>query len=216
MYKINNLFLCLSVCVLICCKTKNESSGKTEKISLKTEDNSVSLIIEKDSSGNNTSLLEEDITLETNKTELEYFTETLYINNKYPFEGKIEKLKYLVKKADSINKQEDDCGYFLEDSHEIWDYLNCEIEISKTEYVFRKIDFILSKFTVKYGSIIFSSNYTIKEFKNDFPVSFLKNRYDDDSGIITVNLLIHPLSDDMYILKFNRDRLIQILYFTPC
>lgn len=148
--------------------------------------------------------------------EVEYLSETLYINSKYPFEGKLDALKPLIKKADSIRKQQDDCGYVIEDSYEIWKYLHCEIEVSKTEYTFREIDLKSSNFTIKHKNVIFSKKYTLLNFKEDFPVSFVKNKSKEKNGIITINMFSHPLSDDLYIFTFRNEKLVELRYFFPC
>ncbi|WP_108803044.1 hypothetical protein [Aquimarina sp. Aq107] len=148
--------------------------------------------------------------------EVEYLSETLYINSKYPFEGKLDALKPLIKKADSIRKQQDDCGYVIEDSYEIWNYLNCEIEVSKTEYAFREIDLKSSNYTIKHKNVIFSKKYTLLNFKEDFPVSFIKNKSEEKNGIITINMFSHPLSDDLYIFTFRNEKLVELRYFFPC
>ncbi|GAA0723995.1 hypothetical protein GCM10009430_28070 [Aquimarina litoralis] len=148
--------------------------------------------------------------------EVEYLSETLYVNSKYPFKGKLDTLKSFIKTPDTIQKQIDDCGAIIEDSDELWQYLHCEIEVSKTEYAFRKIDVELSNFTIKYKKVIFSKNYTLLNFKEDFPVSFMKNKDDEKNGIITILMKTHTLSDDLYIFTFHNKKLKELRYFFPC
>jgi len=71
-------------------------------------------------------------TTETEQSDIEYLSEIMLINNDSPFEGDIKTLKSFIKKPNTVQKQIDDCGAITEDSHEIWNYLNCEIEVSKT------------------------------------------------------------------------------------
>ncbi|WP_299902901.1 hypothetical protein [uncultured Aquimarina sp.] len=148
--------------------------------------------------------------------EVEYLSETLYVNSKYPLEGEIVVLKSFIGKPNTVQKQIDDCGAILEDSDEIWKYLHWEIEVSKTEYAFRKIDVELSNFTIKHKKVIFSKNYTLLNFEEDFPVSFTKNRDHEKDGIITILMKTHPLSDDLYIFTFHNKKLKELCYFFPC
>lgn len=106
--------------------------------------------------------------LTNNKIKQEYLSGTILINNKYPFWGEIKILKSFIETPSSINRELDECGYILEDSYEIWYYLNCEIEVSKTEYVFKKINFTSSNYALKYDKIVFSKEYSLSDFKNDF------------------------------------------------
>ncbi|WP_027392899.1 hypothetical protein [Aquimarina latercula] len=184
-------------------------SSYTTKISSQEIDIS---IIKKDSIS---SIIEQG-TLSHQQSDIEYLSEIIFINNKYPLQGEINILKPLIKKADSIRKQQDDCGYVIEDSYEIWNYLNCEIEVSKTEYTFREIDLKSSNFTIKHKNVIFSKKYTLLNFKEDFPVSFKKNKDDEKNGITTIHMMTHPLSDDLYIFTFRNAKLVELRYFFPC
>ncbi|AXT53797.1 hypothetical protein D1818_24345 [Aquimarina sp. BL5] len=150
------------------------------------------------------------------QSEVEYLSEIMFINNDYLLEGDIKTLKSFVKKPDAIKKQKDDCGAIIEDSNEIWYYLNCKIEVSKTRYAFREIDLKSSNFTIKHKNVIFSKNYTLLNFKEDFPVSFIKNKSEEKNGIITINMFSHPLSDDLYIFTFRNEKLVELRYFFPC
>ncbi|WP_157578193.1 hypothetical protein, partial [Tenacibaculum ovolyticum] len=116
--------------------------------------------MEKESFKKEISILKEEDSITGNKEELEYLSETKLINNKYPFWGEIKILKSFIKTPSFINRELDECGYILEDSYETWYYLNCEIEVSKTEYVFKKINFTTSNYTLKYGEIVFSKDYS--------------------------------------------------------
>ncbi|MGY3793359.1 hypothetical protein [Aquimarina sp. 433] len=148
--------------------------------------------------------------------EVEYLSEPLFINDKYPLEGEIVVLKSFIGKPNTVQKQIDDCGAILENSDEIWKYLHWEIEVSKTKYAFKKINLELSKFTVKHKNVIFSNNYTLLNFQEDFPVSFIKNKDDEKNGIITILMKTHPLSDDIYIFTFHDKKLKELRYFFPC
>ncbi|SEK24049.1 hypothetical protein SAMN04487910_0050 [Aquimarina amphilecti] len=150
------------------------------------------------------------------QSEVEYLSEIIFINNKYPLQGEINILKLLIKTPDTIQKQIDDCGTIIDDSDEIWKYLHCEIEVSKTEYAFREIDLKSSNFTIKHKNVIFSKKYTLLNFKEDFPVSFIKNKSEEKNGIITINMFSHPLSDDLYIFTFRNEKLVELRYFFPC
>ncbi|RKM96258.1 hypothetical protein D7036_20940, partial [Aquimarina sp. BL5] len=81
---------------------------------------------------------------------------------------------------------------------------------------FREIDLKSSNFTIKHKNVIFSKNYTLLNFKEDFPVSFIKNKSEEKNGIITINMFSHPLSDDLYIFTFRNEKLVELRYFFPC
>ncbi|WP_299219236.1 hypothetical protein [uncultured Aquimarina sp.] len=192
-------FVLLFILFLSACTTKINS----QKINPDIKKNSISSKIKQD-------------TVLTEQSEVEYLSKIMFINNGYPLEGEIKILKSLIKKADSIRKQEDDCGAIIEGSNEIWYYLNCEIEVSKTNYAFREIDLKLSNFTIKHNDVVFSKNYTLLNFKEDFPISFSKNKNEEKNGIATINMMTHPLSDDIYIFKFHNNKLVELRYFFPC
>ncbi len=214
------LFIYLSLSVFFACKPKNNNHFDSNLENLK-RNNSESVLEKKDSTINSneeTLIIENTDSIVNTESELEpeYLSETKFINNEYPAWGERENLESFVVKVDSINKPGDECGGVLDDSHEIWYYLNNEIEVSNTDYVFRKIDFYFSNFTVKYKDIVFSKDYTLSHFKKDFPFSFLKNKIEEDNGVITVNISSHPLADGIYVFKFKNEKLIELSYFFPC
>ncbi|WBX77471.1 hypothetical protein PG911_04180 [Tenacibaculum ovolyticum] len=170
--------------------------------------------MEKESFKKEILILKED-SITGNKEELEYLSETKLINNKYPFWGEIKILKSFIKTPSFINRELDECGYILEDSYETWYYLNCEIEVSKTEYVFKKINFTTSNYTLKYGEIVFSKDYSLSDFKNDFPISFIKNKTKEVNKVM-ITVLSHELADDSYIFTFKNSKLVELYYFFPC
>lgn len=94
--------------ILACCKTKNQKKKDFEKNHISLKKDSVSSIPKTKDSLVNT------------KVELEYLTEKKFINNKCPFWGEKRDLVNIVKKADSINKSLDSCGYRLDNSYEIF------------------------------------------------------------------------------------------------
>ncbi|WP_422090516.1 hypothetical protein [Tenacibaculum ovolyticum] len=171
--------------------------------------------MEKESFKKEISILKEEDSITGNKEELEYLSETKLINNKYPFWGEIKILKSFIKTPSFINRELDECGYILEDSYETWYYLNCEIEVSKTEYVFKKLNFTTSNYTLKYGEIVFSKDYSLSDFKNDFPISFIKNKTKEVNKVM-ITVLSHELTDDSYIFTFKNRKLVELYYFFPC
>lgn len=212
------LIIYLIPCLFFTCKTNDREKSMSEN---GYNDTSVKVIPKEDSipfnNLNNTLFVDKKTdSIDDDKLKLEYLTENKFINNKYPFWGEKTSLVNIVKKADSINKSLDGCGYILEDSYEIWYYRNCEIEVSNTDYVFTKIDFEHSNFTLHYESIVFSKNYTLEEFKKDFPVSYKENKFSEDENLIKIRVLVHELADGSYIFTFKDNKLIEILNFFPC
>ncbi len=205
-----NIYLLLVLSFLFACKTKPKNQSN---FSLENSNQNKRVLVTKQSD----SIIEKTDTLSNNQIASAYFSKALYVNNIYEAWGERKDLKKIVKNADSINKQGYECGYFLEDNHEIWYYLKNEIEVSNTDYVFRTIDFSFSNITVRYGKTIFSKNYTLLAFKKDFPLSFKDNQNEDNKEkVLTISVPIHPKSDGMYIFEFKDGRLIKLHSFFPC
>ena len=146
----------------------------------------------------------------------EYLSEMMYINKKYPLEGENDALlNFLPKRIDSINSNGYECGSILEEKHKVLFFLDSELEISKNKYAFRRINFITSNYTLNHNTITFSKDYSLSDFKNDFPVVFARNKtIEEDKIIITVST--HELTDDSYIFTFKNYKLVELHYFFPC
>lgn len=199
--------LIISFLLFIGCKEhKKLNSNKDEVFIIKDtthQKDTISVVVKSD-------------TLIQNQPEIKYLSKSLFINGTFPFEGEVTNLKHFIKKPESINTEIDGCGYILDDCEQEWYYQNCLIELSKTKYVFTIIDMVVSNYTVKYDSIIFSKNYTLQNFQKDFPASFNKNKTDKKNSTISINVPTHPLADDAFIFTFRDNKLIELHHFFPC
>ncbi|MTI40547.1 hypothetical protein [Fulvivirga lutimaris] len=154
------------------------------------------------------------------------YKDSVWLNDAVQFTSTQKEVLDKLGKPDSITTPMFECGAYIQgeepwgDKVNIWHYQGTEIVTFKDRAEIMKIRLKGWECTLHDSQMIFSGETSIEDLREVFPKS-VKNSYewkDVTKGIryTLVKIAPNPNYDDSWILKFYKNQLIEIEYYTPC
>lgn len=157
----------------------------------------------------------------TNAEYLEWSTASL--NGRLPMMSAKNAILKELGPLDSLTTTDmnEGCGYFFDQPHQDAYVKMTELEICNDTAVIRTIDFQRQpQLTLQTGKIRLNSNTTLLELANTFPMAVKAQNemnVDELGKVVAVSLATGPIvTDDSWLLFFQRGKLVRIDYFIPC